>query len=437
MPNFKIFNSDKNPLVTANYAQKMGTSSELSPLSVDLAGNLNIRTQDSQFNRLITSPRSPLIELKSTYGISSLRDSIIKNDTANISNDGTEFNLSTGTGSTGKAILDSAERGRYIPGATCQAGIGVRTPLNQSLLDNQEIKWGYFDDNNGFLFGQDTTGTFIAIKRSGTIVNKVYQENWNGDKLDGTGPSKFTLDLTNGNIYQITYTWYGYGTVEFQIVMGEENKNNVQTLITVHRFRPTEETSVSDPNLPIRAEVSNNGTENNDISLLVGGRQYSIFSNYNPNIRITSEYRTLESVSNTTFVPTVTFKRKNEFPSSSGRANSVSVKLESIDILSENDALWEIRFNPTISGGTTTFEDISNIVPSETAVEVNTKATSVTGGLKVISGITGGGFSKSQSLSQINNLNLDFNGSQPVSLVVRNLSTSGNITVVFRVREEW
>jgi hypothetical protein len=49
------------------------------------------------------------------------------------------------------------------------------------------------------------------------IVSRVDRDDWNGDKLDGTGLSGYTLDITKINLYWIDYQWLGAGRVRFGI----------------------------------------------------------------------------------------------------------------------------------------------------------------------------------------------------------------------------
>jgi hypothetical protein len=65
---------------------------------------------------------------------------------------------------------------------------------------------GYYETNNGFYLEQ-VGSTVQFVERSyvtGAVVNTpVLQNNWNGDKLDGTGPSGITLNLTKAQILWI------------------------------------------------------------------------------------------------------------------------------------------------------------------------------------------------------------------------------------------
>lgn len=48
-----------------------------------------------------------------------------------------------------------------------------------------------------------------------TQITKVPQSKWNVDKMDGTGPSGYTLDIAKMQMTYIDYSWYGAGTIRF------------------------------------------------------------------------------------------------------------------------------------------------------------------------------------------------------------------------------
>jgi hypothetical protein len=50
---------------------------------------------------------------------------------------------------------------------------------------------------------------------SKTIDQKVPQSQWNIDRMDGTGPSGYNVDLTKMQMLYIDYSWYGAGFVRF------------------------------------------------------------------------------------------------------------------------------------------------------------------------------------------------------------------------------
>lgn len=389
---------------------------------------------NSQFNELRVARKTPVVELTSVYGVSDLRDVVITTGSGTVTNDATEYSVSTTADGVDSAILESAVRGRYEPGFAGEAGIGVRIPITPT--GNQIARWGLFDNNNGAFFGSTSTNIFVAIRRGGvdTVIN---QSAWNVDPLDGTGPSGATLDLSAGNIYQVVFTWYGYGIIEFRVVLPNPT-TLAQEVITVNRFSPTGETSMIDPNQPLRAEVDNDGTAT-AFDLFVGGRQYNIIGKYVPTFRVTSERRTITNVVDTALTPVISFTRKAVFPAGSGRANSVEVNLEEVDIIGSVDLGFQILFGGTLDGAFANYPTATTIIPDdETALLVNTTSTTITGGEVVFQGVTsGGGFSRVLASSQLLDVALPID--EVVTLAVIRIAGSATNTVnaSFSVTESW
>lgn len=81
-------------------------------------------------------------------------------------------------------------------------------------------RWGAFDDNDGVFFELNGTTLYVVIRSSvnGSVVEtKVPQSAWNSDKVDGTGWSEHTLDVTKINVWWMDYQWLGAGRVRFGI----------------------------------------------------------------------------------------------------------------------------------------------------------------------------------------------------------------------------
>jgi len=86
-----------------------------------------------------------------------------------------------------------------------------------------------------------------------TIVTKYPQSTWNIDKCDGTGASKFNLDLTKMQMYFMDYSWYGAGAIRFGF------KNNRGEVIYCHRIPNNNINTrayMRSGNLPARYETS-------------------------------------------------------------------------------------------------------------------------------------------------------------------------------------
>ena len=119
----------------------------------------------------------------------------------------------------------------YLPGENNL--IALTVGLSDSYQDGCERRWGAFDSNDGCYFDLDDLGVLKVSVRSSTsgsiIKAQVTRSNWNGDKLDGTGPSGFTLDLTKINIYWIDFQ-LGTGRVRYGVV------NEMGDRVVCHTF---------------------------------------------------------------------------------------------------------------------------------------------------------------------------------------------------------
>jgi alkyl hydroperoxide reductase subunit AhpC len=79
-----------------------------------------------------------------------------------------------------------------------------------------------FDANNGIFFYAD--GTTLKIVRRTYVTGSAAdteksQSEWNGDKLDGTGKSGYTLDPTKASILFMDFEWLGMGSVRVGFVI--------------------------------------------------------------------------------------------------------------------------------------------------------------------------------------------------------------------------
>jgi hypothetical protein len=166
--------------------------------------------------------------------------------------------LTVGIGSTASIIRETTKTFSYQPGKSLQIlNTFVMNPPKQNL--RQRV--GYFGADNGIYFELDgaTGDTAYFVERSLvtgiTSETRVPQSEWNQDKLDGTGESGMTLDITKGQIMWSDIEWLGLGTVRVGFVIDGQ-------FIHCHSFHHANKISstyITTASLPIRYEITNTG----------------------------------------------------------------------------------------------------------------------------------------------------------------------------------
>lgn len=212
--------------MSSGYGISNPGSVTLSASADSVGGSLNpqyVTFQDyhySAFGNLRTAPPYTLFDAVNKY---ELDTNMYATKTAGAGAVAHNYNLSCLTLTVTDASGDSAEI-RSKSHFRYQAGKGLRVLLTGFHSDtgqtNQVRTWGFLNATDGLYW--QLSGTDLSIVRltstSGSPVpNAVAQADWNQDPLDGTGPSGVTLDLTKGNIYEISLQWLGVGVVTFYI----------------------------------------------------------------------------------------------------------------------------------------------------------------------------------------------------------------------------
>jgi hypothetical protein len=109
----------------------------LIPGDTTIYGNLNVAGTVSSLSQVPTDgfgemrivSKTSVIDLKSVFGISQLRDTVTTTGSGSVTNTvgNPGFTLTT-TSANDTAVLQSAERGRYVAGFAAQCGIACRIP---------------------------------------------------------------------------------------------------------------------------------------------------------------------------------------------------------------------------------------------------------------------------------------------------------------------
>lgn len=170
------------------------------------------------FNRLRVASPTNLFSVTAQYGAVTIqmeRGATGTGVTPTHSADTRMVALSCAAGS-GTSYMQSFE---YIPYQAGKSQEIACTFVCGTAVAGAVFEIGYFDTYNGLFFRQNGTNGLQVVRRtstSGSIVdNAVNQADWNLDKLDGTGRSGYTLDVTKGQILLIDFQFLSMGRVRF------------------------------------------------------------------------------------------------------------------------------------------------------------------------------------------------------------------------------
>jgi hypothetical protein len=143
----------------------------------------------------------------------------------------------------------------YQPGKSL---LVLNTFVMSPAKTNLRQRIGYYGAQNGYYL--ELNGTTVSfVERSfvtGGVVNTpVAQASWNVDKMDGSGPSGITLDLTKAQILFMDLEWLGVGTVRIGFVVN----GNFYVCHKFHHANIIATTYITTASLPARYEITNTG----------------------------------------------------------------------------------------------------------------------------------------------------------------------------------
>ncbi len=165
------------------------------------------------------------------------------------------LNVTTTSGSS--AVAQTYRSFPYQPGKSL---LTMQTFTMNTAKTGLRQRIGYFGTNNGIYLEQDgsTVSFVIRTYTGGSVDNSrsVPQASWNGDKMNGTGASGVTLDLTKTQILFFDFEWLGVGNVRCGFVINGQfvvchtfQNSNFQTVVYM-------QTAI----LPLRYEITNTAT---------------------------------------------------------------------------------------------------------------------------------------------------------------------------------
>ena len=256
----------------------------------------------------------------------------------------------------------------YQPGKSL---FNMNTFVMSPAKTNLRQRVGYFSTLNGlYLELDDNTLTFVKRTSVGGSISeeKIPQSQWNGDKLDGTDASGFTLDITKAQILWMDLEWLGVGSVRIGFVI------NGKFILchTFHHANIIDSTYITTACLPLRYEIENKNSTTGSSTL----KQICSTVLSEGGYELRGAQRQVDLPLN---APRTCTTANVNYPAISLRLKSSPNKLDSIVILSAvnivgegNNGIfnWKLIANGTTSGG-------SWVSPSlDSSVQYNTSGTS-------------------------------------------------------------
>jgi hypothetical protein len=259
-------------------------------------------------------------------------------------------NMNVGTVSGGKTVRQTFRRMPYQPGKSM---LILTTFCMNVAKANLRQRVGYFDENNGIYLEQNGTSEPSFVVRTNTSgspvnTNSASQSNWNGDKLDGTGPSGYDLNLETVQIFWSDIEWLGVGNVRCGFVINGE-------FIICHTFQCANQTGktkvyMETAILPVRYEIENTDTTADASTLKQICSTVISEGGYQQTVQDTIARRTaiLGTIS-TTFLPLVSIRLKST-------AAGAVVLLNRVNVLPTTNQSYEICImkNSTLTGASWT-----------------------------------------------------------------------------------
>lgn len=288
--------------------------------------------------------------------------------------------LTINTTSGSKVYRETTRVFPYQPGKSLQV---MNSFVMNSGKANLRQRVGYFGADNGYYVEVSGTSAPFLVQRSsntGSVVNtRVAQADWNIDKLDGKGPSAYTLDMTKSQLSWFDFEWLGVGTVRAGFLIDGE-------LVHCHSFHHANaitSTYMTTATLPCRYEIENlddtatNSTLKQICSTVLSEGGYDLRGKGRAAGQNVGTVYDLTDAG--TLYPTAAIRLKSSTPDAVAVLNGISV----LGVTNNAHYRWElVNGATTVSGGTWVSAG------ADSPIEFNITATGISGGQSLVHGFS-------------------------------------------------
>ena len=362
---------------------------------VDEYNRFPVSINSDAFGRTRVSNPLTLFDSSHRYRDNNLWDSLVigTGSTVGFATTAGLVNMTVGVGSTASVIRETTKVFSYQPGKSL---LTMNTFVLNPPKENLRQRVGYFGDDNGIYFEVDgTTAYFVERSLSLGTETRVSQSNWNIDKLDGTGVSGVTLDLTKAQILWTDIEWLGLGNVRLGFIINGK-------FVHAHTFQHAnliQSTYITTASLPLRYEISNTGITTSASTLKQVCSTVISEGGY--------ELRGLQQAVSTpitapvdlptpagTYYPIISIRLKAPINGQPDRLDAIVI-MTALSIMGTGNGPqynWQVRASATTSGGTWVSAG------TDSAIEYKLDGGTVSGGRVLASGFLTSANQSSQSV---------------------------------------
>jgi hypothetical protein len=365
------------PHVSSNYIYDTILAQWRPILDSDFAGGSSAGTQNDAFGRQRISSPMTLFDSSHRYKDNGLWNTFISGTATGVFNTNQGLvNLTVGSGINDEIIRETTKACSYQPGKSL---LIMNTAVMEAPKADLRQRVGYYGSDNG-IYIELSGSNLNFVERtsvSGSLMEtRVPQSSWNGDKLNGSGSSNLTLDISKAQIFWMDIEWLGLGTVRCGFIINGK-------FIVAHSFHHANiinSTYITTASLPLRYEIKNAAATSGASTL----KQIcsTVISEGGYELRGLQQAVTIpldaprDCTLANTYYPVISLKLKSEFLDAIVILTALSM------VGTGNNAIfnWQVVASGTTAGGN--WVDAG----ANSAVQYNISGTSFSGGRALASG---------------------------------------------------
>ena len=434
-----LFTTVANPVTSVNavVTNTVGVSATNLPVTVTNTIETVTTTNPVQldaFGRFRVSQPLTLFDSSHRYKDNNLWSSLTAVNATYAFNQNQGLMDLTVTAASGSSVIrETTKVFAYQPGKSL---LVLNTFVFAPSATNLRQRTGYFGNDNGIYFQLDD-GVISFVERSlvtGTpSETTVPMSAWNIDKMDGTGPSGFTLDITKAQISWMDIEWLGVGTVRCGFVIDGK-------FVHCHSFHHANRiasTYITTASLPVRYEITNKAATG--VSRTMKQICSSVISEGGYELRGLQQAVSIPIDAPITFAAANTYYPIISIKLRTDKLDAIVI-LTALSILGDGDNKnynWQIRASGTTTGGQWLSAGL------DSAVQYNITGTSFAGGRILASGYVSSNNQSSPSIDILKEalfkfqLERNYFTSTPYELTLVAAINSSNSTTGMYASMDW